>query len=33
MSDIALTLERSIDASTDAVWRVITDLELSLIHI
>ena len=27
MSDLALTLERSIDASTDAVWRVITDLE------
>lgn len=27
MSDVALTLERSIDASTDAVWRVITDVE------
>lgn len=27
MSDIALSLERSIDAPTDAVWRVITDLE------
>lgn len=27
MSDISLTLERSIDASPDAVWRVLTDLE------
>lgn len=27
MSDLTLTLERSIDASADAVWRVITDLE------
>ncbi|MCH1882023.1 SRPBCC family protein [Agrococcus sp. ARC_14] len=27
MSDITLTLERTIDAPTDAVWRVITDLE------
>lgn len=27
MSDLSLTLERSIDASTDAVWRVLTDLE------
>ncbi|GEK80262.1 SRPBCC family protein [Agrococcus baldri] len=27
MSDIALSLERSIDASTDAVWRVLTDVE------
>ncbi|WP_347755780.1 SRPBCC family protein [Agrococcus sp. ProA11] len=27
MSDMALTLERSIDAPTDAVWRVLTDLE------
>jgi carbon monoxide dehydrogenase subunit G len=27
MSDVALTLERSIDASTDAVWRVITNVE------
>lgn len=27
MSDIALVLERSIDAGADAVWHVITDLE------
>ena len=27
MSGLSLTLERSIDASTDAVWRVLTDLE------
>jgi carbon monoxide dehydrogenase subunit G len=27
MNEIALTLERSIAASTDAVWRVLTDLE------
>lgn len=27
MSDLSLTLERSIDAPTDAVWRVLTDLE------
>jgi carbon monoxide dehydrogenase subunit G len=27
VSDIALTLERSIDASPDAVWHVLTDLE------
>lgn len=27
MSDIALSLERAIDASPDAVWRVLTDLE------
>lgn len=27
MSDLSLTLERSIDASTAAVWRVLTDLE------
>ncbi|WP_306233147.1 SRPBCC family protein [Agrococcus beijingensis] len=27
MSDISLTLERSIDASPDAVWHVLTDLE------
>lgn len=27
MSDMALTMERSIDAPPDAVWRVLTDLE------
>ena len=27
MSDLSLTLERAIDASTDAVWHVITDVE------
>ena len=27
MSDVSLTLERSIDASPDAVWRVLTDVE------
>lgn len=27
MSDMGLTLERSIDATPDAVWRVLTDLE------
>jgi len=27
MSDLSLTLERSIDASTDAVWHVLTDVE------
>jgi uncharacterized protein YndB with AHSA1/START domain len=27
MNDIALTLERTIDAPTDAVWRVLTDVE------
>ena len=27
MSDLVLTLERHVDASTDAVWRVLTDVE------
>lgn len=27
MSDLSLSLERSIDASADAVWRVLTDVE------
>ena len=27
MSDVVLTLERSIDAPTDAVWQVLTDLD------
>lgn len=27
MNDISLTLERTIDAGADAVWRVLTDLE------
>ncbi|MCR8670610.1 SRPBCC family protein [Agrococcus sp. HG114] len=27
MSDLSLVLERSIDAPTDAVWRVLTDVE------